>query len=423
MAHFLDLGLTQLLSPLQIIRWLVGQVRLSHNLLISKPPPIARALFAGLCASLIGIGFARFAYTPLVPPLIQQRWFPESAVVFLSAANLAGYLLGALCGRWLARQTSSAFVLRSMQLVVAAAFVACAFPLSEPWFFTWRLLSGIAGGAIIVLVAATILPSVPRAREGTASGAIFLGVGVGIAASGTLVPLLLAHTGLRGTWIGLGLISLVLTLVNWNGWPKAVQQNASTSRAGGSALLDVVYGLMAIGLVPPMLFLVDFVSRGVGAGANEASMIWIVYGIGSMCGPPAYGWLTDRLGATSAIRGTLALQAVALCSLCLLRGTAALAVVAFVVGTFPPGIVPLVLGWLREMYPNDAAKQNARWSRATVVFAAVQAISAYGYSALFLASSRDYRPLFIIATSAIVLAVALQIVVPALLRRRRACVT
>jgi hypothetical protein len=107
----------------------------------------------------------------------------------------------------------------------------------------------------------------------------------------------------------------------------------------------------------------------------------------------------------------------------LLRGTAALAVVAFVVGTFPPGIVPLVLGWLREMYPNDAAKQNARWSRATVVFAAVQAISAYGYSALFLASSRDYRPLFIIATSAIVLAVALQIVVPALLRRRRACVT
>ncbi len=68
----------------------------------------------------------------------------------------------------------------------------------------WRLLSGIAGGAIMVLVAATILPWVPREREGVASGAIFLGVGVGIAASGTLVPALLAHTGLRGTWIGLG---------------------------------------------------------------------------------------------------------------------------------------------------------------------------------------------------------------------------
>ncbi len=69
---------------------------------------------------------------------------------------------------------------------------------------------------------------------------------------------------------------------------------------------------MAVGLVPPMLFLVDFVSRGIGAGANEASIVWIVYGIGSMCGPPAYGWLTDRLGATSAIRWTLGLQAAAL---------------------------------------------------------------------------------------------------------------
>ncbi len=44
-----------------------------------------------------------------------------------------------------------------------------------------------------------------------------------------------------------------------------------------------------------------------------------------------------------------------------------------------------------------------KWSRATVVVAAVQALSAYGYSALFLRSSRDYRLLFIIATSAIVL--------------------
>ncbi len=85
-----------------------------ENVVSSKPPTIARALFAGLCASLIGIGFARFAYTPLVPPLIQQRWFPESAVVFLSAANLAGYLLGALGGRFLARLTSNAFVLRTM---------------------------------------------------------------------------------------------------------------------------------------------------------------------------------------------------------------------------------------------------------------------------------------------------------------------
>ncbi len=60
-----------------------------------------------------------------------------------------------------------------MMLAVTLAFFACGFPLSVSWFFGWRLLSGIAGGAIMVLVAATVLPRVPAARKGLASGAIF----------------------------------------------------------------------------------------------------------------------------------------------------------------------------------------------------------------------------------------------------------
>jgi predicted MFS family arabinose efflux permease len=391
-----------------------------------KQAAVSRALIAGLCASLIGVGFARFSYTPLVPALIAQHWFSEASVVYLSAANLAGYLVGAISGRTLAARSSDTFVLRAMQLVVAAAFVACAFPLSVPWFFVWRFLSGVAGGAIIVLVAATLLPSVPREREGAASGAIFLGVGAGIAASGTLVPALLAHAGLRETWIALGVLSLLLTLANWTAWPPGkkpaqAQTEARETRGANSArqtstLLDVVYALMAVGLVSPMLFLVDYVTRGLNLGARDAAVIWIVYGIGSLCGPPAYGWLTDRLGATPAIRVALALQAVALLGLTFLHGTIVVGILAFVIGSFPPGIVPLVLGWLREIYPNDAPRQNAKWSRATVAFAAAQAAAAYAYSALFVASARDYRLLFGIAGIAIVTAIALEVLVPRIAR-------
>jgi predicted MFS family arabinose efflux permease len=391
-----------------------------------KQPGVARALTAGLCASLIGVGLARFSYTPLVPALIAQHWFSEAAVVYLSAANLAGYLVGAISGRTLGARASNTFVLRATQLVVAAAFIACAFPLSIPWFFVWRFLSGVAGGAIIVLVAATLLPSVPREREGAASGAIFLGVGVGIAASGTLVPALLAYAGLRETWIALGVLSLLLTLANWTAWPpgkkparartEAQETHGANSRKGSSTLLDIVYALMAVGLVSPMLFLVDYVTRGLSLGARDAAVIWIVYGIGSMCGPPAYGWLSDRLGATPAIRVTLTLQAAALLGLTSLHGPVVLGVLAFVIGSFPPGIAPLVLGWLREIYPNDAARQNAKWSRATVAFAAAQAAAAYAYSALFVAFAQDYRLLFGIACVAILIAVMLEVLVPRIAR-------
>ncbi|WP_176510439.1 YbfB/YjiJ family MFS transporter, partial [Pseudomonas urethralis] len=61
-------------------------------------------IWAGLCASLVGIGLARFAYTPLIPALINAHWFANAAVVYLGAANLAGYLVGALIGRPLAKR-------------------------------------------------------------------------------------------------------------------------------------------------------------------------------------------------------------------------------------------------------------------------------------------------------------------------------
>jgi hypothetical protein len=39
-----------------------------------KPPPVIRwGFFAFLCTSLVGIGLARFAYTPLIPSLIEAN--------------------------------------------------------------------------------------------------------------------------------------------------------------------------------------------------------------------------------------------------------------------------------------------------------------------------------------------------------------
>jgi len=161
---------------------------------VSGPGPHARAwrvTLAGLCATLVGIGLARFAYTPLLPVLITEGWFPASQAAYLGAANLAGYLGGALGARPLARRGGAPRVLRGMMALVTVAFFACALPLSFAWFFLWRFAAGVAGGALMVLAAPTVLPHVPPARRGLAGGAIFTGVGLGIMASGTVVPLLL----------------------------------------------------------------------------------------------------------------------------------------------------------------------------------------------------------------------------------------
>lgn len=370
-------------------------------------------ILAGLCASLVSIGLARFAYTPLIPSLIEAQWFSANDVVYLGAANLVGYLIGALLGRPAARQLGNKNALRLMMLVVTAAFFSCAFPLSVSWFFGWRLLSGIAGGAIMVLVAATVLPHVPAARKGLASGAIFLGIGLGIAGSGTLVPPLLT-LGLQATWLGLGALALLLTALSWFAWPSDFQHPVVAQETmpaeptpRGVYLLFAQYAFMAAGLVPAMVFLVDYVARGLGAGAHIGALIWVMYGLGAIVGPVSYGFLADQLGARSGIRLVLVVQAIALGLLALSQSFLALALLAVILGSFPPGIVPLALARVHELVPEHHRQQIA-WSRATVSFATFQALAGFAYSALFNASGGHHALLFVIAAGAIVVALLLE---------------
>lgn len=68
--------------------------------------PLWRSTLSGLCATLVGIGLARFAYTPLIPAIIQAGWFTPSRAAYLGAANLAGYLAGAILARPMLNETA-----------------------------------------------------------------------------------------------------------------------------------------------------------------------------------------------------------------------------------------------------------------------------------------------------------------------------
>lgn len=366
------------------------------------------ATAAGLSASLVAIGLARFAYTPLVPPLISAHWFPAADVVALAAANFAGYLAGALIGQPLAQRFSCPPVLRLMMIVATAAFFACAWPVSITWYFAWRFLSGLSGGAIMVLVATSILPHIPAGRRGVVGGIIFLGVGLGIAASGTLVPALL-RLGLRETWLGLGAVSLALTAVSWFGWPGRHRPAVAIApaRLRESVKLRVLYGeyaLNALGLVPVMMLLADYVARGLGRGIDAGAMTWVIYGAGSIVGPVLCGQLGDRIGFGRGYRLVLLGQAAGLVALAVSGHPAVVAIAAAAVGAFTPGIAPLVLGRIQELSAGNPDGQRLGWSRATIAFALFQALGGYGYAFLFAHSGESYAAVFCCGGAALLIA-------------------
>jgi len=171
------------------------------------------------------------------------------------------------------------------------------------------------------------------------------------------------------------------------------------------------YALNAAGLVPHMVFLVDYVARGLGQGLAVGSRYWVVFGLGAVVGPLLSGHLADRIGFGPALRLAYLIQAAAVAIPALgLFGTGGLIVSSALVGAFTPGIVPLVLGRVQELLAHHPALHREAWSRATTGFAVLQAVAAYGMSFLLVRSGGGYALLFGLGTAAIVLALAIDVV-------------
>lgn len=380
-----------------------------------------RYAVAGLSASLVGLGLARFSYTPLIPALIAAKWFDPSDVVYLGAANLAGYLAGALAARTVAARIGAVRGLRTMMLLATLSFFASSTPVSFTWFFAWRFLSGLTGGIIMVLVASVILPHISAARRGIVGGVIFAGVGLGVAASGTLVPLLLQQ-GLQQSWYGLGVLAGTLTLVSWWNWPAEAKADTVSSQRAKHASpaargLLVQYGLNAVALVPHMVFIVDFVARGLGQGIVAGSHYWVLYGLGAIVGPVVTGhlggprWVSTgaarRLPDRSGRRVAPDRQYRASPADRIERGGRRL-------HTWHR---TLVLGRIHELVPLSAEQQLTTWSHAATSFALFQAAAAYGFSWIYAQTGGDYLVLFALGGGAVVLALAIDLALPLATRK------
>src|SRR5260370_16134553 len=108
-----------------------------------------------------------------------------------------------------------------MMVLTAASLLACAErDLGFAWFFLWRFAAGYAGGVLMVVGAAIVLSTTPPRRRGLVGRTMFTGVGLGIAASGIIVPQLIKWGGLERAWVGLASVSLFPTLLPVIGWPR-----------------------------------------------------------------------------------------------------------------------------------------------------------------------------------------------------------
>lgn len=365
--------------------------------------------FAGLCATLVGIGLGRFSYVALIPALIESSWFTAGEAAYLGAANLFGYLLGAHVAHRLSLAIPAVTIIRAALVVTAVSFFACGYHGGFAWFFYWRMTAGVTGAMLMVLASPTVLAKVPDRCRGKINGIVFTGIGLGIMAAGALVPFLVSQ-GMTFTWLGLGAVTAFLAAVSWRAWgdaaPPEMAQNLgapSTAEARLTRpvlLLLIAYALNAIGYLPHTIFWVDYIARGLGMSLGAGGFYWAIFGFGAACGPLITGNLADRLGFRLSLVLCLAVKGAAVMIPLVSTSHLALFASSFLVGALTPGVVTLVSGCAAEFVGRTHHRQV--WGWATFTFACSQAVVGYCMAFLFDVTN-SYALLF--AISAVALAV------------------
>ncbi len=361
------------------------------------------ALATGFLATLCGVGIARFAYTALLPVLVNEGWFSDTQAAYLGAANLLGYFFGALGAHFLSERYSARSVMGWAFVVITLSFILCATPGSYAWFCLWRFAAGFAGAVLMVVGPPMALASTPAASKPMVGALVFTGIGAGALVSATLVPAFLT-LDLRWTWLALGVLCATAGLACMVSIGNLKVPTAPIPSAIGDAsairplmtvsvlLVIAAYAADAAGFVPHTVFWVDYLAREVGLGSHSAATQWSIFGFGAICGPFAAGWMVKRFGWHASLAAAFLCKAAAISLPLLSVGLVSRSVSSFLVGALVPGIVALTSGRLAELV--GPAEHKRIWGQATAVFAAAQALSGYAMSTLYMAAG-SYQPLFI----------------------------
>ena len=390
-------------------------------LLFERKPCVLRRdelplFLTGFLATLSGVGMARFAYTALMPQMVHAGWFTGEQVAYLGAANLLGYLIGALCAATAADRFGAVRVLVVCWVAVALSFAGCALPMPMPVFFVWRLVSGIAGATLMVLGPSIAMSAAAPQRRAVLGPLMFCGIGCGALLSATVVPALSRHS-LTAVWCALAALCVAAL---WFGSrsarriPAPAPQAISSTPGAASqrallwslpvVLVFMAYTTDAFGFVPHTVFWVDYLDRELHLGSAYAASQWAFFGMGAIAGPLCAAFCASRWGWWGTTTGAYALKAVAIGLPLLWASYAGHAVSGFIVGALSPGMAAITSGYLMQLI--GPAQHKKMWGYATAAFALLQAVAGYLMAYVY-AQTGSYRPLFWMGCTALALGTVL----------------
>lgn len=239
-------------------------------------------LLGGIGALMVAMGIGRFAFTPILPMMMDNQLFSPAGAGYLASSNYLGYLIGAFILTLVQVSNRSRLLLAGLIGSIVTTWGMGEFHSLEIWLLL-RFLPGLASAVVFVIASSMVMERITSKQAGIFYG----GVGAGILLTGSSVPLLAKSGDWVDVWKGLGLISLIIGLAAWyllrdkqSGTNAAItpsNQQASGVRRRILIWLTIAYGLEGLGYIVTGTYLVAY-AKTVSNLPNIASLSWILVG-------------------------------------------------------------------------------------------------------------------------------------------------
>jgi predicted MFS family arabinose efflux permease len=263
---------------------------------------IALGLAAG---PVVALGFTRFAYALLLPAMRHELSWNFAAAGGMNTANALGYIAGCLSATWWVRRFGSRAVFNATIAVGALMLLLSATTGNYVVLATLRTIGGLATAITFVIGSALAT----RVHAGGNSGrsallvAVYMtGVGIGIAASGIVVPIALElgdSGGWKLGWLVMGILSVIALIPAMYAVRRVPEQTAPPAGSGRLGLTALVptfvwYLLFGAGYVAYMTFIVALLaSQGLSNGSE--AVFFVILGIASAVGTLVWAPVVGRL--------------------------------------------------------------------------------------------------------------------------------
>ena len=274
-------------------------------------------LLAGIIALIIGVGVARFVFTSLLPPMLED-YLTISFAGVLASINYVGYLAGSIFAVFIKDINTKVKFFRFGMFLCFITTLMLGITTSDTIWVISRVLAGFGAAMALVVGSAIVMNKLNIQNKTKAMGIHFSGIGFSILISDLIVRIVFYFNGTwQFAWVVLAIFAFVMSFYSMYilSYDKEVKQNSVKHHIDKKLfspfviILIMAYFCEGVGMVVQGTFLPDIINSLEGL-EGFGNFTWTLVGLAGIPSCIIWMMLAHKYGSVNIIILAMFLQVI-----------------------------------------------------------------------------------------------------------------